>query len=151
MKFLKDRQEIARIINIDDTPVITFDLDHEMNGYKGCYEGSKIKIDNGRGRAYSIRCTAHIWSDKEGYDPLLPFMAKQIDLNSRGSCIHSSFGYSDVLEMEQWSNARTVKAGDSVVVLFKSDRQKTCFLRLMKVSDHVTAHCITAATLVDAE
>lgn len=149
MKFLTDRQEIARIINIEDTPVISFDIDNDMPGYDGCYAGSKIKVwDGKKDREYAYRCTPHIWSDKPGYDPLMPWMCERIDLNSYGACLSSSFGYSDILEMETWSNARTVKPGDKVVVFFKSDKNKVGFLRLMEVSK-VTHHCITTATLVD--
>ena len=153
MKFLTDRKEIARVINIEDTPMITFDLDNPMPGYDGCYAGSKVKVLDAKrtDRAYAARCTAHIWSDAPGYDPLMPFMCKKIDLNCYGTCICADFGYSDILTMETWSNARTVKAGDRVVVFFKSDTQKVGFLRLMKVSDRVDVHCATVATLTDIE
>ena len=150
MKFLTDRREIAQIINIEDVPMITFDIDNPMPGYDGCFEGSKVKVwDGKKDRAYAERCTAHIWGDDPGTDAVMPWRSEKITLNSYGCCIKSDFGYSDILDMEEWSNARTLKPGDRVVVFFKSDKNKVGFLRLMRVANYMTKFCSTVTTITD--
>ena len=153
MKFLTDRKEIARVINIEDTPVITIKIDEPMSGYPDCYEGSKIKVHDGKSESYmSSRCHVAMFGDEPGNeDHMRPWTYKKIVLKCGCTCIHSDFGYHDVIEMEEWSNARTVKGGDRVVVLFKSERNRVCFLRLMKVSERVSRFCSTVATLVDID
>ena len=153
MKFLTDRKEIARLINIEDLPVLTIKIDEPMNGYPDCYEGSKIKVDDGKHERYmSVRCTVKMFGDEPGNeDHVRPWTYKKIVLKSGICGITSDFGYSDVIEMEEWSNARTVKAGDRVVVLFKAERARVCFLRLMRVSDRIDRHCYTTATLIDVD
>ena len=45
MKFLRDRKEIAKAINIERIPVITMNIRKCMDGYENCYEGSRINLE----------------------------------------------------------------------------------------------------------
>ena len=152
MKFLTDRKEIAQEININRTPVITFDIRFCMDGYENCYRGSKVQVATPSNRYpdMTARCTAEMFGDERGNECHdTPWMYKKIRLTEGGVCIKADFGMFDVLEMVDWSNTRTVKAGEKVIVMFRS--QSWVSLRVMKVSDRVNAHCSTVATLEDIE
>ena len=155
-KFLTDRQEIAKAINIDRIPVITFDLTKPMD-YENCYEGSKVNIEGAYKGNYSYltsRCTAHLWGDKECEEVhKTPWLYKNVYLNCYGFGISSSFSLHDVEEMVEWSNAIRLTAESPVIVFFKTVNpftgKKTGYLRMMKVSKHLDPHCSTVATLED--
>lgn len=148
MKFLKDRHEIAKAININRYPVLTIDCTKPMNGYPDCYEGSKINIKGNRDLL--TRCTVKMYGDEPGNEAHdAPYMYKSIILSGGCVCLHSSFGLADVIEDIEWSNARIAQGGDKVVVFFKM-ANGGC-LRLMKISDHINPHCSTVARLEDVD
>lgn len=159
MKFLTDRKEIAKAINIDKLPVITFDLTKPMEGYDGCYEGTKVKVEGAYSGQYAhldCRCTPHIWDDElHGVAVMAPWMVERIPLNEYGFCIHDSFSLHDIEEMVMWNNAPSVHAEDKVVVFFKAKNlmngKPTAFLRLMKVNKRLSPNCSTVTYLEDAE
>ena len=153
MKYLRSRTEIADAINIKRYPVLTIDLREPLKGYPNCYAGSKVNVAGGHSGRYTdllTRCTIEMFGDEPGngcHDE--PWRYQKIILT--GSCVslHASFTMDDVLSDIEWSNARTVKPGDTVVVFFRTDA--TGYLRLMKVSDHINPHCQTVATLIDID
>ena len=153
MKFLTDRHEIGKAINIDNIPVLTIDIERCMKGYPDCYSGSKVRVLGGRSAGYSnldTRCTVEMFGEEPGnecHDK--PWLYSKIILSGSSVCIKRTFGLDDILNDVEWSNARTVKAGDLVLVLFKG-ADSAC-LRMMKVGDHVNPHCMTVATLVDVD
>lgn len=153
MKFLRTRHEIADAINIKKYPVLTIDLRQPMNGYPDCYSGSKVNVAGGHSKDYEdllTRCTVQMFGDEPGnecHDE--PWMYQKIILSGGCVCLHSSFTMKDILEDIEWSNARTVKAGDTVVVFFQMEN--ACYLRMMKVSDRINPHCSTVAVLVDID
>lgn len=151
MKFLVDRHEIAQAINIDRIPVITIDITKCMDGYEHCYEGDKVLVtDPKHGR--HVRCTVKMYGDDNGNnDYLHPWFYKTICLMNPGAYISASFGYSDVMEMVEWSKSKVLDAGEEVIVMFNDRENKYCYLRRMRVSDSVNLHCQTAATLVDVD
>jgi len=157
--FLTDRKEIAKAINLDKLPVITFDLTKPMEGYNDCYEGSKITIEGAHKGRYAdlpTHCTPHIWGDElEGVEVLAPWHCKRIALSPRTIGISDSFGLRDVEEMIMWSNTPKVHAEDKVVVFFKTIHPETKkdvgYLRLMKVGKRIDPFCMTATYLVDIE
>ena len=159
MKFLKERTEIAKAINIDKIPVICFDVRKSMEGYDNCYEGTKVNIEGAHKGRYSdltTNCTPHIWSDElDDVSTIAPWMAKRIHLNSYGSCLHSDFSLRDVEDMVEWSHAPRLHAEDKVIVFFKAKNPfKNCdtgYLRLMKVGKHIDPFCSTVTFLEDVE
>lgn len=153
MKFLTDRQEIARAINIDRIPVLTVDIRKPMDGYPDCYSGSKVLVATPCKRypdSYS-RCTVKMFGDEPGnaerHDT--PWAYKKIVFSCPGTMLTADFGMRDVREMVEWSNCRMLHAGDQVVVFF--DRGDKGYIRLMKVSDRVTSGYSTVATLEDID
>ena len=153
MKFLRDRKEIAKAINIDQIPVITMDISKCMDGYDNCYEGSRINLEGAHRGKYAdllTHCTARMYGDEKGnecHDE--PWMYKTIDLCPRTCCLHDSFSLRDVDEMVDWSHAPKAKANDLVIVYFRA--QNEGYIRLMRIGSHIDPFCITATTLEDVE
>ena len=153
MKFLKNRTEIGKAINVDRIPVLTVDISNPMKGYPDCYSGSKVNVAGGRSKGYEdllTRCTVKMYGDEPGnecHDE--PWMYKKIILSGEIVGLKSSFTINDIISDVEWSNARTVKAGDAVIVFFRACNNG--YLRLMKVSDRVNPHCSTVATLIDPD
>ncbi len=153
MRFLKDRREIAKAINIDRIPVLTVDIDNPMRGFPDCFSGSKVLVYGGYSKGHenlATRCTVKMFGDEPGNEcHEKPWMYKSIILSGECVCLHNDFRMQDLLEDVEWSNARTIKAGDTVIVFFKTVCQGC--LRVMKVSDRINPHCSTVATLVDVD
>ncbi len=142
MKYVTDRKEIARKINIENIPVLTMDLKKPMDGYPNCYEGSKVKVQG-------IRAKMKMFGDELGNDNhRKPWTYKKIVLTSYGVCIKSGFDLLDVDNMVEWSNAREVKEGDKVLVYFRGE--DFGILREMKIGK-VNKFCSTVAELEDVE
>lgn len=157
MKFLQDRKEIANEINIKRTPVITIDISKPINNdsfYEGCYEGSKIQIATPSTNYpdMTARCKVAMYGDEEGNENHdTPWYYKKIVLNQEATCLHNSFGRRDVLEMVEWSNTRTVKAGDEILVIFDDPTDGLMIIRKMRISQRIDRFCSTVATLEDVE
>ena len=155
MKFLRDRKEIAQKINIEHVPVLTVDLEKDaIDGYEGCYKGGKVNI-TGVYKTYSdmyCRCTVGLWGDYPGNENhSAPWTYKRISLGTGATCIQASFGLSDVIEDVEWSNARTVKPGDEVILFFVNKSKGIGCLRLMRIGDRVDPFCQTATLLHDID
>lgn len=153
MKFLTDRKEIAKEINIKGTPVLTIDITECMKGYDHCYEGSCVRVLGGHTRGYEdldTRCTVMMFGGEQGNeDHDRPWTYKKIVLNGGVVCIDNSFGLSDVDEMVKWSNTRVIKAEDPVILYFRG--KNVGYLRMMKVGKRIDPFCSTVATLVDID
>ena len=153
MKFLTNRTEIGKAININRYPVLTLDCTAPMKGFPDCYSGSKINLAGGHSKGYEdllTRCTIKMYGDETGNETHdTPWMYKKIILSGGSVCLHATFGLEDVIEDIEWSNARVAKGGDKVLVFFKAPNGGC--LRLMKISDRVNPHCSTVATLEDID
>ena len=153
MKFITNRQEVAKKINLDNIPVLTIDISKCMNGYDNCYEGSKVRLLGGHSSGYedlTTECTVKMYGDEEGNEcHAMPWTYKKIVLTTGCVCIKSSFGLSDVDRMVEWSNTKILKANDTVLVYFRGEDMG--FLREMKVGAKINPHCSTAAVLVDVD
>lgn len=149
MKFLTERTEIAKAINLSGDAVIRINISECMNGYDNCYAGDKIKvkIDD-----ITIDCTVKMFSDGEGNEDCweTPYLYKTIDLMPESLCISNSFGYSDVVEMAEWNRVPTVKSGDTVTVVFYDKENRVCVVRKMRVGK-ATKWVYPTATLEDID
>jgi len=148
MKFLNDRTEIAKAINLSGNAVIRIDISKNMRGYDDCYEGDKIILG---GKDYPIRCTVNMYGDDAGnecHDK--PYFYKKIKLMPETIGISSRFGYGDVMEMAEWNRVPTVNAGDTVIVVFDDSNNNVCYIRLMKVGK-VSEFVYPAAMLYDID
>lgn len=153
MKFLRERTEIAKKINIEKIPVLTIDITKCMNGYDNCYEGSKVRLIGGHSKGYedlTTDCTVKMYGDEEGNECHdTPWLYERLVLTGGCVCLKSSFGLSDVDEMVEWSNTKILKANDPVIVYFRGNG--VGFLREMKVGGRINPHCSTVAMLVDVD
>lgn len=156
MKFLRDRSEIARKINIENVPVLTMDLTKPIRGdnfYKDCYEGSKVRILGGHSAAYAdlpTRCTIAMYGDETGNENHAePWTYKKIILSGAPVFLKRGFSLDDVDQMVEWSNTKLLKAGDSVIVFFRG--KDTGHLRMMKIGSYIDPRCSTVAALEDVE
>jgi len=151
MKFLRDRKEIAREINIKMTPVVRIDISKSAFGFDDCYKGDRIQIETPR-YDYPVRCFVNMYGDEKGNeDHDHPWRYEKISLNPETICLTAGFGYSDVADMAEWSRTPIVKAGGKVVVMFDDPVNKNCYLRVMKVSDRIDAFCMKAGMLEDID
>ena len=149
MKFITDRKELAKEMNIKRTPVLTINITKCMDGYDNCYSGSDIEIQHPRANDLFCRCTVKMFSDGPNEDLHdTPWLYKSIALYEGVVCIDSSFGLSDVREMAHWNNVRRAKEGDEVLVFF--DGGATGWVRKMKIGP-VSANVFPLARLVDVE
>ena len=153
MKFITNRQEIARLMNIEDVPAIRMDVSKCMRGYEHCYKGGIVKIacPSKRYPDMTHNCTIEMFGDEHGNSDKhdTPWLYERIKFGGEMIGLTASFGYSDVMELVKWNNARTIKAGDIVLVVF--DRGDACFIRKMRVGAHVDPFCTTVATLEDVD
>lgn len=137
MKHLTERTEIASAINFKRYPVIAIDIS-QTDEYG--IAGSPVCIDNGTfndGNPYFIDATLRAYKD----DGLLTFVG-------RGSCIKSSFGYSDMEKMLKYANAPVVKPGQEILVcVIDSHNRLARPPVLLKTGDNVSPFCITPLTL----
>ena len=152
MKFITDRHEIAEAINIKRTPVIRINIKDCMQGYENCYEGSRLLLSTPSKRypdSYK-KCTVKMYGDNGNEDKHdAPWTYTRIGLYPEMSCLTDSFGYSDVIEMAKWSEARCVKGGDEVLVIF--DRGDVCFIRRMRIGNRVDPFVYPSAILHDID
>lgn len=148
MKFLTDRQEIAKAININKFPVIRINIGEQMRGYDDCYEGDKIKVAY---KDFDIRCTVEMFGDGVNADKHdTPWLYEHIELMPETVGLFAHFGYSDAMEMAEWNRVPTIQAGQNVVVIFYDDNRKVCIIRQMKVGK-ASAHVYPTAVLEDVE
>lgn len=133
MKRLTERTEIARAINFKQYPIITIDLaDRDEYGIKGC----KVCIDNGTfrtGEPYYVDATCRVYSDE-----------KKLVFQSYGSCLHDSFGYSDIEKMLEYANAPVIqKDQDVLIVIIDSANRQAYQPIIAHTSNRIDPHCMT--------
>lgn len=152
MKFLTDRHEIAEAINIKRTPVITINVKECINGYENCYAGSRLLVSTPSKRYpdHYTRCTVKMYGDGVNEDKhATPWLYNRIGLYPESACLTDSFGYRDVIEMAEWSEARCVKGGDEVLVVF--DCGNVCYIRKMRIGKRVDGFVYPSALLHDID
>lgn len=151
MKFLTDRQEIAKLINIKKVPVLRINIGKPIDSIlKDCYKGDKVRVNDNKG--YDCRCEIAMFGDENGNENHeKPYLYKRIGLKQGAIGISSAFGYSDVMEMAEWNRCPVVGKGDEVIVVFYDDDKKICFVRHMKVENHIDSFCSTVALLEDID
>lgn len=133
MKFITDRKEIAKLINIDELPTVRIDISKHREGWERCYTGDKLVVygKNSKLRDYGIRTTVEMYGDEENEGINEPLLYKRICLMPEAVCLHNGFGYNDAVDMYNWRTAQRANEGQEIVVMF--DAGSKCYLRLMKV------------------
>ena len=131
-KYLTDRKEIALALNFGKYPVLRIDVETEMKGYPNCYKGDLVRVSsaNSVNPEHCIRATLESFPEDGGKYAIMPASV----------CLHSDFGYSDVIEEMRYAQAPLIRAGETVVVIEDYPQRKKCKVHMMKVSDSVRDH-----------
>lgn len=138
MKLVHDRSEIAYALNSGKFPVLTIDMEHEMEGYAGCYSGCKVNVVPKSERL----ARDHVWTRGT-----LKFFgdSKKLEVMPESVCLSSHYGYSDVMRSVEFANAPLIKEGDIVTLVIDfPEKTRSCLIKLMRVgrvSDHVFPVC----------
>lgn len=144
MKYLTNREKIAKAMNFGKYPVLYIDRDtkpYDRPGHESDFsKGSQCKLDwehsNPRYAGMTARCTLY-------------YCEGRYSLDQDAACLHNDFGRHDVLEMVEWARVPTLRCGQTVIVVEDFTKQKLCKVRVMKVSDRKDIHCSTVAYLED--
>ena len=139
MKYLTDRQIIAKAMNFGKYPVLHIDRETPKNGYEGFFEGDLVKVMTPSPRHPDLYEVGNLYYCDGRY----AISAHMIGL-------HADFGYSDVIEQLKTAQAPVVHKGDVVVVIEDYPKVRTCAVRVMKV-EHVTSFTYPCATLTDVD
>ena len=141
MKLLKERTEIAKAMNFGKYPVLRINLeDHAGFDTTDYCVGEKVRVAYESKRYGEMHTRGKIYIEKG-----------KVAISSNSTCVHSDFGYTDVMEMAEWANTPVVRAGQEVVVIMYIPTAKMCIVRMMKVGDRIDPHCMVAVTLEDIE
>lgn len=156
MKFVRDRKEIAKVLNFGKYPVIMFDLDTPKVGWENVYEGTPVRVDMGNfsdGTKWYNDVYPTIYVDNYGKgiaNTVMNRVSADIELPSYGAMISSSFSVADVIKSAKFAMAPVVKADDDVVIVYTWNGGKDGAVRMMKVGK-VTRHVTPCAVIRDAE
>lgn len=138
MKFLTDRQEIARAINGREFPVININLaDTDEYGVVG----ETILIDNGTfrdGFPYMIEADIRLYAD-----------TKKWTIGQGCIGIHKEFGYTDVMKMATRRNAPVIKADEDIILIINNPVKRICYVAQVHTGKRIDPHCIEPLTIVD--
>lgn len=141
MRILKDRQEIAREINIKRTTTVRIDLaDSDDYGIKS----QIINIDNetfNDGTPYLIKAEIRAYADN-----------MKFEFSGFGTFLSDSFSYYDMEEMVELANAPIVKTDSDVVLIIVNSRTKQMFAPVvLHTGKRIDAHCITPLAFTDED
>ena len=150
--YITNRQKIADAMNFGKYPVLSMEIGTPPPGWGPYtnYEGCKVRIRFARRKDLYNVCTLNMFGDEQ--DPEIrefPYRWDKIHLSNGPTCLDASFGFSDVQEMLENANAPWVEPGQEVIVVFNDSVNKTCWIRKMVVSDHVSDFCATVTTIVN--
>lgn len=127
MKYLTDRQEIAKAMNFGKYPVIRIDV--ETPESEGVFRGNLVKVaaPSVRYPDNYIRGRVTKFSDEGDRYVIMPDAV----------CLKASFDYSDVVEMLGYAQVPMLHAGEEVALIEDAPKQRTARVRMMRVSDNV--------------
>ena len=146
MVFVTDRYDIAREINILNTPVVRIDISKCMAGYDDCYEGDRVVVK--KSSSHDIRCKVKMYSDQENQNyHAAPWCYPKIELMPESICLSNGFGKRDIDEMVKWRQATRLSQGQNLLVYFDKGEEGG-WLRRMKVGK-VTEWVYPTAILED--
>lgn len=138
MKYITDRYEIAHAMNFGKYPVMRIDLETCKDGYDDYFEGDLVKVMAPTKSHPDMYCTGK-----------LCYTEGEFSVMTDTICLHSWFGYNDIIEMLSKAQAPVLHSGDTVVVIEDYPKQKKCNVRFMKVGERVNAHVYPCVELKD--
>ena len=141
MKFLNNRQEMAKAINFGKYPVLKIDLaDSDDYGLKGC----RVRIDAGTfkdGEPYIIGATIRAFRDE-----------KKLTTCADPCFLSDSFTYMDYTDMVERAYAPIIKPDQDVVIaVYDSRNNKAYAPAIVHTKPFVSKHCSTPLAFEDAD
>lgn len=134
MKILTERTEIAKAMNFGKYPVLSIDLVNKivLGGKVVGYRGCKVNVPwEYQGKKYKCACQLDYWLDSD-----------ELSITSGGCCLHSSFGYSDIVEMVENANLPTLdKKQEFVLVIYNSEKRISYNPMILETDDYKNIHC----------
>ncbi len=151
MKFLTDRQEIAEALNFMKYPVIVIDIGNPVPGWDNMYAGTPVRVDEERTRQDTpmyTDCEVRVFAEK-GKNRT----KAKILLKNYGLYLSAELTAEDILERARKAQAPVVKAGQTVVVVYKfrTDGMQDCMIKKMKMPDRISHGYSTVAVLEEVE
>ena len=132
MKFLIERQEIAKALNFGKYPVINLDIEDESKQFTiddevlG-FSNIEVRIPT---RDYTIQAQMKWYND-----------SKTITFGSSCTCISSSFGYQDVMEDVRYANAPIIDRNEEFILVLHSSKTKNAMVLMLKTADCKDVNC----------
>lgn len=143
MKCLIDRKEIAQAMNFGKYPVVRIDIETPKAGWDGVFEGDLVRVESPSKRYPGSYIRGRLMKYPED--------GNRYTIMPDTVCLHSDFGYGDVIEMLGYAQAPMLHAGETVVVIEDAPKQRAARVRIMKVSDTVRDFVYPTCYLEDVE
>lgn len=138
MKYLKNRQEVAKAMNFGKYPVLRINRETPKEGYKDYFVGDLVKVMTPSKSHPDLYATGTLYWSEGKYGVMTDC-----------TCLHDDFGYYDVKEMLARAQDPVLHAGETVVVVEDYPNLRSCTVHMMKVSDHVNGFVYPCCTLVE--
>ena len=122
MKYLTNRTEIAKAINIKRYPVIRFDMTKVDDD--NFVEGDKVKV------------FCHSSSGDYYYPAYTYYNNGIISIQKCGAMLSSDFGYNSVIELYENSKLSLINPNQKVIILLDFGSKKGLQLRLMQTDKY---------------
>ena len=142
MKFITERHEVALTLNFGKYPVLHINRENRPYESSTYARGDRCRVawDSADKRYEGMTTHGQLYFDDGKYC-----------ISGEGAMLSAEFGYFDVMEMVREANAPVVHRGQTVVVVEDWPSKKTCRVRMMRVPDHISIHCMTVAVLEDLD
>lgn len=138
MKYLTNRQEIAKAMNFGQYPVIRINMETCKDGYNDFFEGDLLKVMCPRPGHPSMWCSGNLY-----------YSGGKFGVMTDALSLTEGYGYRDVMEDLARAQAPVVKAGQVVVMIEDFPKQHLCKIRMMQASDKVDMFVYPCVTFHD--
>jgi hypothetical protein len=140
MKYLTDRQEIARAMNFGRYPVIRIDMENHIPGYDGLFKGDPVKVMTPTSRYPDLYETGTLMYYDHAYY-----------IRTDCACLSDDFGYQDVMDMLRIAQAPVIHAGDTVIIIEDHPKKRLCKVHMMKAGDRVDVNVSPCCTFEEID
>lgn len=140
MKYLKNREEIAKAMNFGKHPVLYINMEDRKYEDSDYTVGCRVRVawDHRDPRYKDMYSTGNLY-----------YQDGRFELSNDNGCLHADFGRSDVIEMYLTANTPMIHKGDTVVIVQDYPQQGLCKVRMMKMPDYINSFCQTISVLKD--
>lgn len=126
MREIKERQEIAKALNLGKYPVIRINMDESLRGWENLYEGDKVRVDFGKfsdGERKLIRGYV-LYNKKEN----------RISVSAETLMLVKELRYEDVMKSVEYGTSVILDDKQDVVIVMYSNKNREYKVYLGKTS-----------------